>query len=171
MREAQAVVIAALGAFRRRRPAELAAPDDQRVVEQAARLQVRQQRRDRPVALLGVVAVVGDVAVIVPRLAVAVVDLHHAHAALDQPAGDQAGVGELAVAVLLARRGRSRVPRSKASCASPCMRKAISSDCDPRFELLVAAALLQVQLVHLLQQVELRALRRAASGSGCRRRG
>ena len=45
------------------------------------------------------VAVVVDVAVIVPRLAVAVVDLHDAHAALRQPAGQQAGVGELAVAV------------------------------------------------------------------------
>ena len=81
-----------------------------------------------PIALLGVVAVVGDVAVVVPGLAVAVVDLHHAHAALHQPAGEQAGVGELAVAVQLRAWPAFRVPMSKASCASNCMRNAISSD-------------------------------------------
>ena len=69
-------------------------------------LQVGQQRRDRLVGLLGVVAVVEDVGVIVPRLAVAEIDLHHAHAALRQAAGHQAGVGELAVAVGRARLGR-----------------------------------------------------------------
>ena len=35
------------------------------------------------------------------------------------------------------------------------MRKAISSEAMRDFELVVAAALLQVRLVHLLQQVEL----------------
>ena len=35
-----AVVVAALGAFGRRRAAELAAPDDERVVEHAARFEI-----------------------------------------------------------------------------------------------------------------------------------
>ena len=83
-----------------------------------------EQRGDRPVALLGVVAVVGDVGVVVPGLAVAVVDLRHAHAALDQPAGDQAGVGELALAVQLARRGRlagrgRTPPAPRTACGRP----------------------------------------------------
>ena len=43
---------------------------------------------------LGQPAVVDlDVVVVVPRLALAVPDLHEAHAALDQPAGDQQSAG------------------------------------------------------------------------------
>ena len=52
-------------------------------------------------------------------------------------------------------------PTSNASCASVCMRKAISSDAIRASSCIVVPALLQVQLVHLLQQVELRPLRRA----------
>ena len=49
-----------------------------------------EQGGDGLVALLGQAAVVDfEVVVAVPRLAVAVLDLHEAHAALDQAAGDQ----------------------------------------------------------------------------------
>ncbi len=83
--------------FVHRRAAELAAPDHQGFVQQPTPLQVREQRRDRPVdllALLGqvlddVVAGAGAVAVPAP-----VVELDVAHAALDQAAGQQAVVGE-----------------------------------------------------------------------------
>ena len=132
-----------LAPSRRRRAAELAAPDDQRVVEQAARFQIVQQaRRSGWSLLLGVVAVVGDVAVIVPRLAVAVVDLHHAHAALDQPAGDQAGVGELArrrraaASPAVSRAEVERLLRLELHAEGHLQRR------DAGFELLVAAALL-----------------------------
>ena len=50
-----------------------------------------------------------DVVVVVPRLAFAVPDLHEAHAALDQPAGDQdlprLRAGAVHVADVLAARG------------------------------------------------------------------
>ena len=69
-------------------PAELAAPDDQRVVEQPALLQVRDQRGRR---LIGVAALAGDlrgqVRVLVPA---AMEELDEPHAALGQPAGQQA---------------------------------------------------------------------------------
>ena len=74
-----------------RRAAELAAPDDQRLVEQAAALQVLEQAGDRLVhraAGLGVVRL--DVAVGVPLAAGAAVELDEADAPLDQPAGQQA---------------------------------------------------------------------------------
>ena len=154
-------MVAALLPLRGRRPAELAAPDDQRLVQQAALLQVRQQGRDRLVGLPGVVAVVQDVAVVVPRLAVAVIDLRHAHAALRQPAGHQAGVGELrrrrTSAGSRPARGSGRTlpaPRSASERPSPARRCATSSWSS-------AAALLEVLLVHPLQQVELLALRAA----------
>ena len=58
------------------------------------------------VALAGQLAVVDlDVVVVVPRLAVAVPDLHEPHAALDQPPGDQQLPGLHAGAVQ--RRGRA----------------------------------------------------------------
>ena len=85
--ESLAVMIASGGALGGRRAAELAAPNDKRFVQQAACLQVLKQRGNRPVALLGVLAVVGDVLVIVPGLIVAIIDLRHAHAALRHPPG------------------------------------------------------------------------------------
>src|SRR5579871_708763 len=47
--EAARIVVAALAALVGRGPAELSAPDDQRLVEQAAALEVGQQPVDRPV--------------------------------------------------------------------------------------------------------------------------
>ena len=93
------VVAAVVAALDHRRAAELAAPDDQRVVEQAALLQVLDQRR---AGLVGVARSsffrsADEVAVLVPRL---VEDLHEPHAPLDQPAGQQAVVGERRLARL-----------------------------------------------------------------------
>ncbi len=72
--------------------AELAAPDDQRVVEQAALLEVGDQGRRR---LVGVAALrcdlLGQVAVLVPA---AMKELHEPHAPLAQPPGQQAVGGE-----------------------------------------------------------------------------
>jgi hypothetical protein len=79
-------------ALPQRRAAELPAPDDQRVVEQPALLEVRHQRGH---ALVDVAALVGQapaqIGVVIP---VGVVQLHQPHAALDEPPGQQAVVGE-----------------------------------------------------------------------------
>ena len=98
-REAQAVVVAALGPFGIRGPAKLASPDHQRILEQSAGFQVLEQRGDRTIALLSMVAVFGDVGMIVPGLTIAVVDLNDAHAAFHQSPRDQTGIGKLAGAV------------------------------------------------------------------------
>src|SRR5438477_100902 len=95
-------MIAALGALCRGRAPKLAAPDHECILEEAAGFQVLQECRDRSVALAGVVLMVANVGVVVPRLAVAVVNLHHTHTSFDQTARDEAGVGKLAVAVALA---------------------------------------------------------------------
>ena len=87
-----------------RRAAELRAADDQRVLEQAARLQILDHRRERLVGVLRVLAVRLDVGVRVPRIALGVVDLHHAHALLDQPHRHQAAARRAARAVQLERR-------------------------------------------------------------------
>ena len=95
-REAVRVVVAALAALGHRHPAELAAPDDQRALEQPAPLQVGQEPGDRlvgPRAHPGVVRL--DVVVGVPAVDVARVELDEPDAALDQPAGQQAAGAEL----------------------------------------------------------------------------
>ena len=79
-------------------PAELAGPDDQRLVEQAAALEVGEQAGDRLVDGAGVgLVVLPQIAVGVPGVGVAGVDgdgqLDEPHAALDQPAGEQAVLG------------------------------------------------------------------------------
>ena len=94
------VVVAAVAPLRHRRAAELAGPDDQRVVEHAALLQVGDQRHAGPVDLLGLERdAFLHAAVMVPVL---VVKLDEAHAALGQPAGEQAIGGERAIARLAA---------------------------------------------------------------------
>ena len=124
--DAEAVLVV-VAAVRRsaddRQPAELAAPDDQRLVEQAALF----RSCSRPAIGWSVrsQAVAGSAsrsAVVVPDLVVDV-ELHEPHAALDQPAGDQAapavGAGRLVVRCRTAR-GSPRVSgtRSRASVAA-----------------------------------------------------
>ena len=112
------------------KPAEFAAPDDQRRIQQAAGFQIGQQAGDRLIGFAGEAAVVaGDVDVAVPApfvLLAAGVDLHEPHAAFDHPPGDQALLGEMAALrivepVELLRRGRFAV-ESSASGAAICMR-------------------------------------------------
>ena len=87
-----AVVLLRQAALRIDRAAEFAAPDDERLVEQAALLQVLDEAVAR---LIDVAALVGqpagDVGVRVP---IVVIDLHEPHAALDQPPREQRRVGE-----------------------------------------------------------------------------
>ena len=107
--EAVMVVVAAVhlplvgagrGELDGRRAAELASPDHQRVVEHSALLQICEKRRDRPVALVGQLAMAGrQVVVVVPGLAVAVPELHKADPALEQPASRQKLAGVHARAV------------------------------------------------------------------------
>ena len=106
---------------------------------------------------LRVVGVERDVFVVVPRLVVAVVELHDAHAAFDQPAGQEAGVGEFAVAVAAAR------DFGFATQVERFLRGTLHAEGhfergDAGVELVVGAALGQVRAVHALQQIELPAL-------------
>ena len=85
-----------------RRPAEVAEPHDQRVVQQPAVVQVFQQGRvaaieHRQLALLQALEVV------LVRVPAAVGDGDELHARLDQPPGQQARLAERASAVALAR--------------------------------------------------------------------
>ena len=135
-REAARMMVAAVvgrgeRALRVRRAAELAAPDDERVVEHAALLEVDDQRGGGLIgfARTGWRMPSGRVAVVVPAL---VVELDEAHAALGQPAGEQAVGGERAGrAASSGRRGRTdrlaaRCERSVTSGTLVCMRNAIS---------------------------------------------
>ena len=90
--EAVGVVVAAVAFLRHRRAAELAAPDDQGLVEQAAALQVLEQAGDRLVhrAAESWRGCLSMSAVGVPLAAGAAVELDEPHAALDQAAGQQA---------------------------------------------------------------------------------
>src|SRR5439155_25683064 len=76
-----------------RRAAELASPDDERRIDEPPSLQVADQRRDRLVALAALLLQPVD-DVVVLRRAVAVPtaqeELDEAHAALDEPAREQA---------------------------------------------------------------------------------
>src|SRR5579883_2314460 len=97
--EASGVVVAAVVGGRQLalaviRPAELAAPEHQRVVEQAALLQVDDQRRAGLVGLAAEGAdAAGQAAVVVPA---GVIELDEPDVALGQPAGQQAVGGERA---------------------------------------------------------------------------
>ena len=94
-RKAMRIMIAAVAAFAHRHASEFAAPDDQGGVEQAAGFEVFQQGGHRLVALgakLGVIAVY--IAMAVPAVGVAAVELHEADAAFDHAAGEEAAQAE-----------------------------------------------------------------------------
>ena len=111
------------------RAAELAAPDHERVVEQAALLQIGDQRG---AGLVDVVALQREirrqVVVLIPA---AMVELDETHAALGQPAREQAVRGEACRACAPRRRKRrtsppARLLKSVSSGTEVCMRNAIS---------------------------------------------
>ena len=94
------------------RAAEFAAPDDERILEHAALFEIEQQSGGGAVhfaaaQLDGIAEIVRFVAVMIP---VGVVELHETHAALHEPAGHQAIVGEgrLAGFGSVLRQGRGR---------------------------------------------------------------
>ncbi len=90
-------IVLARPIFKHRRPAELAAPDDDGFIEQAALLEVEQERRRGAVGLVAPVdepvqqpfARAGAVGIPSP-----VKQLHEPHPAFDEPARQQAVVGE-----------------------------------------------------------------------------
>jgi hypothetical protein len=107
------------------RAAELAAPDDQRVVEQAALLQVLHQGGGGLVGFRQSFSKSPEVRRGPPWLSQFVVELDEAHAALDQPAGEEAVVGEGGLAGFRAvevERGLGSPERSISSGALVCMR-------------------------------------------------
>ena len=96
-REAVRVVVAPVGSFGKRRPAEFAAPDHQRLVEQAPALEIPDQAGDRLVDFPGADRMQPqDVAVMVPLLFRAGVRrLDDADAALAEPSREQALPAEI----------------------------------------------------------------------------
>ena len=103
-----------------------------------------------------------EVVVAVPRLAGAVPDLHEAHAALDQPAGDEhlpgLHAGAVHVADVLRLAARRRTPRP---LRSACGSRVRTTGCGLRARVVLPG--LQVAAVERSQQVELLALLRAAT--------
>src|SRR5260370_17650959 len=88
------MVVAAIvaAAFDHGRSAKFAAPDHERIVEHAALLEVFDQRGTRLVGVFTVLLeIMLQIAVLVPRF---VEKLHKAHAAFQEPPGEQAVVGE-----------------------------------------------------------------------------
>ena len=90
------VVIASLALLAHRHAAELAAPDDERVVEEPSLLQIAQERSDGPVGARTVHAVIlQDVNVGIPAARVPGVKLHEAHAPLHHAPGEEATDAEV----------------------------------------------------------------------------
>ena len=167
MREAVVVVVAAVhlplvrargGELDGGRAAELAPPDHQGVVQHPALLEVHEERGDRPVALVRQRAMAGrQIVVVVPGLAVAVPELDEADPALQQPPGRQELAGVHAGPVHRPDRFRllgdvERLGRFRLHAISQLERL------DPRLELGLVRAAVQVSPVQLGQQVELGAL-------------
>src|SRR5262245_42522669 len=86
-------MIAPLAALAHGSPAELAAPDDQHILQQPTALQVLEQRRDRLVGLgTAVLRPFRVLCVRVPDLSLDK-DLHETNASLHQPPRDKAAPG------------------------------------------------------------------------------
>jgi len=156
--EAGVMMVPAFRALGRRGSPELAAPDDERVFQQTSRFEIRDERCDWLIAFAGIPFVVHDVAVSVPGLAAAVVELNHPHASLDQSPRDEAAVGELTAAV----RSLSFFRLSgDVECLGRSRLHPVSDfeRLNSRLQILVLLAFLKMLLVHRLQQIEKLSLR------------
>src|SRR6185503_13744966 len=88
--KASRVVVAAIAFFGHRGAAKFPSPNNEGAVEQAAGFEVFQQSRDRLVHRTAEFRVAFlDARVRVPFVAGAVIDLHKAHPAFDETAGEQ----------------------------------------------------------------------------------
>ena len=96
-----------------------------------------------------------DVVVVVPRLAVTVIDLHHADAFLDQTASHQAAASEIVIAVAGAH-GFGLLGDVENFRRFGLHAEGDLGGLDGGFELRVRAFALDVDLVQLAQQIELR---------------
>ena len=158
------VVIAPDPALRDRHAPELRVHDDQRPVQQTARLEVGQQACHRPIRFGGVLRVIPlDVVVRVPGVGVLVADaagkdLHEPDAALDEPSRHQALAPErLAHGVVeaverLRRLGLTRDVHRLRRASLHAIGELVRGDA--RRQLAVAGEHLHVQFVQLRQRVE-----------------
>ncbi len=165
-------MVAAVAFLGHRGAAELAAPDDERVVEQSALFQVLEQARDRLVGRAAVLAVVVlDLGVGVPFAAGAVVELDEAHAAFDEPAGHEAhaakGLGLLAVHAVEFFRGLA-FPREVHRAGGFRLHaegEFVALDAGVEFAVVLAA--LEVGLVEPVEEGEFAGLARDGDLLGC----
>ena len=102
------IMVAAFGAFRGGGAAELATPDDERVVKEPSGLEIVDERSDALVAgfcqsgvAIDDVFMAGVPGDVVPVDGQG--ELHHAHALFDEATGEQAALGKFTVAVEIAR--------------------------------------------------------------------
>lgn len=160
--ERASVVISARGvagdvAIGGRRSAELAAPDDERVLEQPFLFQVAEERGDGFVGFGGFIAQgVLEVVVMIPA---AVPDLDEAHAFLEQAPGDEHLAAEWRLAVEIAGflgffGDVERIGRFHLHLIGKLV------GLEARFELSVLLEVLGVNLIELVQEIELAALLR-----------
>ena len=157
-----------------RHPPELPAPDHEGAFEQAALLEVGQQRGDRLIHLARMLPVVGlDALVRIPGLfemPAPRVQLHKPHSPLHQPAGDQAVPPKLVgrslphAVRLLRRLGLLRQVDRLGSLGLHPKRQFVAVD--PRRQLVPSRTLVEVPMIQLGQQVQLPTLRHAVEMLG-----
>ncbi len=87
--------------------AEFTADHNDGFLQQTGRLEIHDQRGDRPIGLAGQLAVDKNIVMAVPGYIFPKIDLRHAHAALDESAGNQAATSEVSVPCRRAKESRS----------------------------------------------------------------
>ncbi len=109
-RKSMMVMITTILIFRGWGPAKFTTPDDQRVVQQSALLEVRNQGCDGLVDILTQFANLSTmVGVGIPRLPITIIKLNEPHTTLDEASSQQATVGKMTRAIRLARLLRLQV--------------------------------------------------------------
>ena len=153
-------MVSTVAIFGHRCSAEFATPDDQGIFQQVTLLQILDQSGNRLIHVFGLVGVRLDVAVIIPRLAIAIINLNHPHAAFHQSPRRQAAVSKLACAVGLPDLlgFLTKIKNVLRFCLHPKRHFQRFDSCIQA--VILTASLFEVDLIHLRQQIELLTLGR-----------
>ena len=157
--EACGVMVSSLVPLSGRRSSKLSTPDNESFVKQPSRFQVANQCSNRLITFQRISSMIHNIAMSIPGLTAAVIQLDHANPSLHKSPSDQTSVSEFTTAILSPSRFRFATD-VKGFLSLRLHAVGNFQRLNPGLELQILWTLLKMLLIHSLHQIQQTALRR-----------